>query len=163
MSEAVHIFDFCAYMTGSEPVRIFAEGGALTHPEIAGTQDNAVMIVKFAEGSIASITHGDLGSAGYPKERVEFFFGERTVVIDNYQHLEASGFGREQAASLPEVDKGMRQELEELAKAIRSSSRAPVTEVDGARATLCAVRALDAINTGQAQEVDLASLIGRLL
>ena len=161
ISEAVHLFDFCAYMVGAEPVRIFAEGGALTHPEIPETQDNATMTLKFADGSLASLTIGDLGNAEYPKERVELFPGERAILIDNYERLESHGFEGEQDIVLPAVDKGFAQELAELAEAIRNHSKAPITEIDGARATLCAVKAVEAIRTGQPQKIDLMAAVNR--
>jgi len=161
ISEAVHLFDFCTYMVGAEPVRIYAEGGALSHPEIPDTQDNAVMTLKFADGSIACVTIGDLGNAEYPKERVELFPGDRSIVIDNYQRLELHGFEGEQDTVLPEVDKGFVQELAELADAVRRGSPAPITEIDGARATLCAVKAVEAIRTNQPQDLNLAAVVGR--
>lgn len=160
IAEAVHLFDLCSFLVGCEPVRIYAEGGNLTHPEIPDTQDNAVITLKFADGSIAGITIGDLGSSDYPKERVELFLGERTVLIDDYQLLEAHGFEGEHNVALPEVDKGFAQELVELAKAIREHRPAPITEIDGARATLCAIKGVEAIKTGQAQTLDLAAEIG---
>ena len=162
VSEAVHLFDFCTYMIGAEPIRVFAEGGALTHPEVPETQDNAVMTLRFADGSMASLTIGDLGNAEYPKERIELFSGERTMLIDDFQRLETHGFGDEQDLVLPAVDKGQVQELAELAEAIQCGSAAPVTEIDGARATLCAVKAVEAVRTGQAQDLDLPSVVGDL-
>jgi len=79
---------------------------------------------------------------------------------DIYQLLAAYGFSGEHSLVLPEVDKGFAQELVELAKAIREHRPAPITEIDGARATLCAVRGVEAIDTGQAQTIDLAAVIG---
>ena len=159
ISEAVHLFDMCSFLVGSEPVRIHAEGGNLSHPEIPETQDNAVITLRFADSSIAGITIGDLGSSDYPKERVELFQGERTVLIDDYQLLEAYGFSGEHSLALPEVDKGFVQELVELAAAIRDHRPAPITEIDGARATLCAVKAIEAIKTGHAQTLNLAAVV----
>jgi len=158
IGEAVHFFDMCSYLTDCEPVRVYAEGGNLSHPEIPDAQDNAVVLLRFADNSIAAITHGDLGDSAYPKERLELFAGERTILIDDYQLLEAHGFQGEHNIALPEVDKGFAQELVELASAIREHKSAPITEIDGTRATLCAVKGIEAIKTRQAQDVDLAAV-----
>ena len=160
ISEVVHLFDYCAFMVGEEPVRIWAEGGNLTHPDIPGTIDNAAITLNFRGGSIVNILVGDLGSDRYPKERVELFSDERTIVIDDYVSLETRGFEEDLNITLPTVDKGFVQELVELAEAIRSRSPAPVTETDGARATLCAVGAMEAIRTGQVQMLDLSPYVG---
>lgn len=159
ISEAVHLFDLLYFLVGAEPIRVYAEGGNYTHPELPGTQDNAVITVRFADESIASITIGDLGSAAYPKERVEIFSDERTIVIDDYVRMETKGFEADAGIALPAVDKGFVRELESLATAIASHSPAEVTEVDGARATLCAVKTVDAIFNGSAQKVDLGAYI----
>jgi len=159
ISEAVHLFDLVYFLVGAEPIRVYAEGGNYTHPELPGTQDNAVMTVRFADESIASITIGDLGSAAYPKERVEIFSDERTIVVDDYVRMETRGFEEDAGIALPAVDKGFVRELEALATAIASHSPAEVTEADGARATLCAVKTVDAIFNGSAQKVDLGAYI----
>lgn len=161
ISEGVHFLDFCAFLVGSEPVRIYAEGGSLSHPDMPDTQDNAVISMRFADGSIASIMICDLGSIEYPKERVEVFSDERTILIDNYERLELHGFDGEHDISLPAADKGFAQEIAELADAIKRRKPAPVTEIDGARATLCAVKAVEAIHTGCPQDLDLAGTIGQ--
>lgn len=160
ISEVVHLFDFCAFMVGEEPVRIYAEGGNLAHPDIPETVDNAAITLNFQGGSIVSITVGDLGSAKYPKERIELFSDERTIVIDDYVGLETRGFDEDLNITLPAVDKGFVQELVELAEAIRGRSSAPVTEIDGARATLCAAKAMEAIRTGRSQELNLSAYVG---
>ncbi len=160
LSETVHVFDVCAYLLGSEPNRIFAEGGALTHPDMPDTQDNAIMVLKFDDGSIVSIVHGDLGNAAYPKERIEMFIGGKTIVIDNFEHLEAVGFGDPIHIRLPEVDKGFVQELEALSCAIEGNASGDlVTVIDGARSVLCAIKAIESIKTGLPQKIELQSII----
>lgn len=159
LSEVVHLFDYCAYMVGAEVTKIYAEGGALTHPEIPDTQDNAVITMRFADGSIAALTVGDLGSPKYPKERIELFPGERTILIDDFRRMETHGFDVNLDFELRSVDKGFERELVELADAVRKGIPAPITEVDGSRATLCAVKAIEAIRTGKAQEIDLPAVL----
>jgi len=160
LSESVHMFDLCTYLIGCEPVRIYADGGALTHPDIPDTQDNAVMLLRYDDGSIVSITHGDLGSAAYPKERAEMFIGRKTLVVDNYQHLEGAGFEEQIDTSLDTAEKGFTEELEELANAINGTPSGHLANhIDGARATLCAVKAIEAIRSGCVQAIDLPSLL----
>lgn len=157
LSESVHIFDLCSFLIGCEPTRIYAEGGALSHPDTPDTQDNAVMVLRYEDGSIVSITHGDLGNAAYPKERAEMFLGHKTIVVDNYQQMEAVGFGEPIHIECDTVEKGFVEELNELAKAITfGHSDNLASEIDGARATLCAVKAIEAITTGAVQPLDLS-------
>lgn len=155
ISETCHIFDYLCWLTGSEPVRIAAEAGALTHPEYPTTQDNAVITLRFASGSIASITHGDLGHKGYPKESIEVFCGEHALVLTNFQCLELFGFGAQgNAIELPAVDKGHRREVEVLADAIGGRTRIAVDERAGARAMALCFAAITSARSGHTITLD---------
>jgi len=152
-AEACHFFDYFCWLTDAEPIRIYAEGGCFTHPDIPDTQDNAIITVKLTDGSIFALTNGDMGHRDYHKERVEIYCNRAVVMIDNYQYFEAYGFGEKQEINLPSVDKGHLQELRELAQAIREGRKTPINEVNGARATVCCLKAIEAIKTGEPQEV----------
>jgi predicted dehydrogenase len=157
ISETCHVFDYLCWLTGAEPLRVFAEAGALTHPEYPTTQDNAVITLRFTNGSIASITHGDLGHNDYPKESIEVFCGESALVLTNFQRLQAFGFPeQEESIDLPAIDKGHRRELEVLAEAIRSRTRVSVDENAGARAMALCFAAIASSRSGQAITLDPA-------
>jgi predicted dehydrogenase len=155
ISETCHIFDYLCWLTGSEPLRVFAEAGALTHPQYPTTQDNAVLTLRFANGSLASVTHGDLGHNAYPKECIEVFCGHGALVLTNFQRLEAFGFpAQEPLVELPAIDKGHRRELEVLAEAIRSVQRVPIDERVGARAMALCFAAIASARSGQSATLD---------
>ena len=154
ISEACHIFDFIAWLVGSPPVRVHAEGGLLSHPDDGRVvQDNAVMTVKFADGSLAAVCHGDLGHSAYPKEHVAMFLGEKTVVIDNFQGLEVYGFPAEEGERLPGVDKGLVAEVEELGKAIMGEPCTLLREDEAALAMLATIKALASVQQGRTMDI----------
>ena len=149
ISEACHIFDFLGWLVGADPVRLHAEGGLLTHADDGSVvQDNAVFTVKYADGSIACVSHGDLGHSDYPKENVAIFAGGRTVVIDNFQGLEAYGIPGARPQRLPAVDKGVVVEIDELAKAILGEPSSLLREREAAITSICTVRALESLQSG---------------
>jgi predicted dehydrogenase len=160
ISETCHIFDYLCRLTGSEPIRIFAEAGSLTHPQYPTTQDNAVITLRFANGSIASITHGDLGHNGYAKESIEVFSGHGTIVLTNFLRLDAFGFSEQETPiELPAIDKGHRRELEVLAEALRTGTAPSIDERAGARAMTLCFAAIESARTGKAIELDRAEAI----
>ena len=59
-SSLVHAVDLLRFVTASEPVRVFAEGGVLAIEGI-DEPDNAVATLRFANGTIGSIVHGSAG------------------------------------------------------------------------------------------------------
>jgi len=150
LSESCHLFDFMGWLNGAPPVRLFARGGALTHPHL-DTQDNLAAAVEFANGSIGTILHGDLGISSYPKERIEIFCNMAAIVIDNFQRLQVAGIDGEGEMHLESVDKGWRQELDALADAIREGSPSPVGVEAGLTSMRCCLAAIESIRTGRAQ------------
>ena len=53
----IHDFDAARWLMGSEVERVFAEGGCLVYPELAGVGDidNAVINLKFANGVVGNV------------------------------------------------------------------------------------------------------------
>ena len=157
ISEACHIFDFLTWLVGKPPLRVTAEGGLLTHPDDGSVvQDNAVIIVKYADGSIAAVCHGDLGNGAYPKEHVDMFIGQRTVSLDNFQRLDLYGFEGEENEDLGVIDKGVVNEIEELGKAIMGEPSSILTVDEAAVTMLCTIRSLESLQSGKSMGVSPA-------
>jgi predicted dehydrogenase len=83
IAECCHFFDFLPWFVDDEPVRIFCEGDR---------EENNIVTIRFAGGSIASIVSGGKGSVCYPKERLEVFCEGTTLIVDNCLELHAEGY-----------------------------------------------------------------------
>ena len=162
LSNGCHAFDLVYWLNESEPVRISAAGGALTHPE-HGLVDNAVVSVQFENGSIAAIIAGDSGNASYTSK---FFFevldGQRTATLYERCHKAAlSGCEidsldvEELPPALRSDPEGMRAELEAWARCLLDDTPPPVGPRDGTRTTAMVLKAFEAIRSGRTQELRL--------
>lgn len=80
----------------------------------------------------------DRGSEGYRQRMREW-----------RRHMNPEDFARRYYYNLPMVDKGHYMEIEEFAESIRAGRPAPANEVDAARATVCSLKAIESIKTGQ--------------
>ena len=58
------------------------------------TTDNASILLKFENGSQATVNYFSNGHRGYTKERIEVFSDGRTMVMDNWRTLRGFGFDR---------------------------------------------------------------------
>ncbi len=154
ISEAGHIFDFLCNLLDADPVRIFAQGGAITHPDTPETQDNAVIVLTFDDGSLATCIHGDIGHRDRPKELIEIFANEAVAVIDDFRSLHTFGLDGAADITLETQDKGHLRELELLAAAIAAGEGMPVDGAAAARAMSCTFAALESMRTGTAIELD---------
>ena len=83
VSEGVHIFDIFTWLLESEPIRIYAQGKV--------EYDDSVMIT-YADGSVVTFTLSRNGGLCYPKEAMEIYTGQSTIVMDQFCELRADVF-----------------------------------------------------------------------
>lgn len=124
IGEVCHFVDLIQYLTGSVPVRVYAENlsGAGYKPS-----DNVVITLKMANGSIGSITYVAGGDKAFPRERVEVFGGGAVGVIENFRAAVFTQQGRRRRKrSWLGLDRGHHGELEALISAIKGGGRPPV-------------------------------------
>lgn len=147
IGESCHFFDLIYWFVGNEPIEIFSRG--LSSSRIDLTEDeNNISTIKFADGSIASLTYTSVGHKSYPKERVEIYFNENVLLIDNFKNLRIWG-NQKNFIKLKKMDKGHYAELVRFAKVIKGKDHLLVTAKDGIRATLCSLKALESLRSGK--------------
>ncbi len=81
-AEMVHFIDLALWLASSHPVRVFCEGSP---------RGNFTIIIRFADGSIATLAHTLVGNFNYPKELFEATVNNITVAMD--QHIEVRQIG----------------------------------------------------------------------
>jgi predicted dehydrogenase/threonine dehydrogenase-like Zn-dependent dehydrogenase len=81
LGECCHFFDLVHWFVGVEPVSLFAEGGNTAHPG-GRLYDTALITLRFADDSVATITFIDQGQDGFPKERIELFSDAGVMVLN---------------------------------------------------------------------------------
>lgn len=144
VGEACHAIDLATYLTGSPPVRVFAEsvGGQLAPPI---TDDQCFITLRHANGSVSSIAYLAGGDRAFPKERVEVIGGGRVAVIEDFRKATGTAAGRTRKLWAGSQDKGHPAEVEVFARAIQNGGKWPITweELKAvARASFLAVRSL---------------------
>lgn len=141
IGEACHYIDLCVFLTGSLVKSVFMSGLG-TNP--AENTDNAVIVLKFENGSQATVNYFANGSKAYSKERVEVFSSERTWVMDNFRTTK--GFGVKGFKNLStRMDKGHKTQFHELVRRIKEGGEPliPVNELfNTAKASLAAIESL---------------------
>ncbi len=72
--QAIHFFDLARWLTGDEPVEIFAIGDALVDPAVgeAGDVDTSLVVMRMASGALCQIDCSRRTAYGYD-ERLEVF------------------------------------------------------------------------------------------
>ena len=92
VGEACHFVDFCGSLIDDDPVEVTAAGIASAGPDGAAG-DTAVVTVRYAGGSLATIQYVTVGHPGLAKERCEASAGGRTAVLDDFRVTKCHGGG----------------------------------------------------------------------
>jgi predicted dehydrogenase len=90
VGEACHFVDLISFFTGSEVESVFMTSMGL-NPD--GKTDVASIHLKYRNGSLGVINYFSNGSKAYSKERIEVYFGGKTLIMDNFRKLEGFGTG----------------------------------------------------------------------
>lgn len=151
LGEACHIYDLFIALVGERvesvtAVAVSAPGG---HDV---PRDNFTAVLRFADGSLCTLTYNAVGHPDLPKERLEAFWEGRAAVVDDYRSLTFHGPGAE--FSSRRVEKGHAEELDAFIEGIRAGRwPSPLwQQLEAARATLDVERQLTGREPGPADE-----------
>lgn len=127
IGEACHFIDLITFFTGCKVVSVCMNTMGINPNE---NTDTATILLKFENGSTGTINYFANGSKEYPKERIEIYSQERTVVIDNFRLT--TGFGFKNFKKLrTSLDKGHKNQFELLLKQVKlgGSALIPFDEI----------------------------------
>jgi predicted dehydrogenase len=152
IGEVCHFVDFMQFLTGSRPVRVYAEPVASDDRE-AVDEDSIFVTLRLADGSNGTIAYLAEGDRALGKERVEIFGGGRTFVIEDFRETAAYRDGRETHTRTRAQDKGQREEVRAVCEALLRGGPAPIPLRELAAATRATFRILDSLRTGEPKAV----------
>jgi predicted dehydrogenase/threonine dehydrogenase-like Zn-dependent dehydrogenase len=115
--EGGHFIDTLSALVGQHPVEAYAvDAGASVHTTL-----------RFAAGSVATISYVTDGSSRFPKETLDVVGDGRNGRLDNFQRVTVwSGKGKNGHRVLTGQDKGQRAELKHFVNAVRTGSAMPI-------------------------------------
>jgi predicted dehydrogenase/threonine dehydrogenase-like Zn-dependent dehydrogenase len=115
--EGGHFIDTLSALIGQHPVEVHAMG--------AGADVQAGL--RFADGSVASISYLAGGSSRFPKETLDVTGGGRNGRLDNFQRVTVwSAKGKSGKRSLAGQNKGQAGQLESFLAAVRTGGPMPI-------------------------------------
>lgn len=147
IGEACHGIDLATFLTGSPPIRVFAESvGGADAPDI--TDDQCFITLRHANGSISNIAYLAGGDKAFPKERVEVIGGSRVAVIDDFRSVTTCAAGKTSRHKWSQQDKGHRAEVAAFARALTDGKPAPISWEDLRAVSLASILAVRSLREG---------------
>lgn len=152
IGEACHALDLAAFLVRGQIVRVFADCPAAGGKQPGG-DDQASIVARFDNGSVATISYMSGGSKDFPKERIELFGGERVAVIDDFHTVTLAANGRTKQHTFAKREKGHRQALEAFVAAVRGGLAPPIPPESLLNVSAAAIAVVQSIQTGSPVEV----------
>ncbi len=117
LGEACHLYDLFTFLSNSEVTEI-ASRSIVPSSSYYRRDDNFVATMRFADGSIASLTYTSLGNKSYPKETADLHVDGKTAILADYKKLDVYGTkGKSLRTAVQE--KGLKEELIAFADGIQ--------------------------------------------
>ena len=90
------------------------------------TEDKAVIVLGFADGSFGTIHYLANGSNSFPKERIEVFAAGKVLQLDNFRKLSGFGWSGFKSMNLWRQDKGQNECCAAFLAAISKGTASPI-------------------------------------
>ena len=146
IGEGCHFIDFLSFVVSSPIKSIMAKG---TPSDDRYREDNVILMLKYQNGSVGTITYVANGDRSLPKERLEVFGGGSVAILDDFRRLELISDGRKSVRKNRwRQDKGHRPEWEAFMRAVREGGPPPIPYQELFDVSLASILALDALRSG---------------
>jgi predicted dehydrogenase len=126
VGEVCHFVALMQHFIDAKPTRIFAESLS-TGGQKNVDDDSVIVTIKYADGSLGTISYMANGDASVPKEYIEIFSSGRTAIIDNFQYLSLHAKGVLSRQSTKTIQKGHREEIEAFLKTVKERKESPIS------------------------------------
>lgn len=118
IGEACHYLDLIVHLTQSK-IKAVCMNALGENP--AENTDNASILVQLENGSTGVVNYFANGSKSYPKERLEVFVQEKTLILDNF--TKTKGYGTKGFSSLKtKLDKGHKDQFKLVVEGLKSGN-----------------------------------------
>lgn len=116
IGEACHYIDLLTYLSGSMVVSVCMNAMGKYPSE---NTDNASILLKFENGDNGIINYFSNGNKSYSKERLEIYFDEKNIIMDNFRVT--TGYGVPSFSTLKtNQDKGHKAQFDQLVQSLQS-------------------------------------------
>ena len=150
IGEACHFIDLMVFLTGSKVVDVNMSALGKNPSE---QTDNAIITLKFQNGSQGVINYFSNGNKSYPKERIEVFSQGRTLVIDNFRKMKGYGFKGFNSMS-GTLDKGHKYQFSSLITRIKNGGEPLIPFEQIYNTTKTSFAALQSLQEGTSIKID---------
>jgi predicted dehydrogenase len=152
LSQGCHSADVLRFVSGGEPVEVYAAGGNYYQP--TGVVDNLVAVFRFDNGVAGSLVQGDCNCPPVTSKFFMQLFAENKSITlnDRLTTLTYVEAGKE-----PQVfqgtESGFLEENKAFYRCLHEDTPAPIDHIDGLYATLMILQAFESLRSGKPEPI----------
>jgi len=156
VGEVCHFIDVVSFLAGAHPTSVFTQGiGAAAS---ACSDDNVILALRFADGSLATIMYVASGDPAAGKERLEVIGAGACAALEDFRTLDLRRDGKQRVIRKLAQDKGHRAEVAAFVGAARiGAAPPPIALASLAATTRATFAALESLATGQPVSIDVSA------
>jgi predicted dehydrogenase len=147
VGELCHFIDYCRYLAGAPIARISAET-AMPPESPVHPPDNLQLLIKFTNGSVATISYIARAHTGAGKEEVTVMGHGRTAILHDFKSLALYG-PRGSNHIRGRQDKGHTAELEQVIECLKEGAPMPISFDELYEVTKATFAVQDALAAGE--------------
>jgi len=160
LGEVCHFVDFLCFLADASPIEVQAQ--TVGNPG-QYSMDNVVASLKFANGTLGTISYLANGDKVASKERVEVFGGGAVAILEDFRKLELVRNGRKQITRARwGQDKGHKAEMQAFINSLRGKTP-PIPFEQVVASSLATLRLQNSCQTGQPLRVNLSEFVASAL
>jgi predicted dehydrogenase/threonine dehydrogenase-like Zn-dependent dehydrogenase len=139
--EGGHFVDTVSWLIGADPVSVYAAA--------TPGQDDLSVLLRYPDGSLATITYATAGAPGFPKETLDLVADGKVLRFDDFARASVFGRKRWSSARIPRGrDKGQRAELDAFLTAVATGAPMPTPLASLTTTTLATLAVHTSLATG---------------
>ena len=114
VGEVSHFIDLLQSLTGSLVKRLYAERISGDNRSTVNN-DNIVIAMKFADGSVGNLTYTATGNKAFSREALEIFFDGKTISSQDFSFSKFHGISKTEVFKTRGQEMGYKEELKHFA------------------------------------------------
>jgi len=146
LGEACHFVDLLHHIVGAPVQRVFAENFAGS-AKFRG-DDNVIVSLRFADGSVGSLLYTAAGDDRISKERIEVYGDGAVAILEDFRSLELARAGRGRTERSSNQEKGFPEEMQRFLEAVRSGGPMPIPFEQSRASTMATLAITESLRTG---------------
>jgi len=126
IAECCHFIDLFNFLLDSYSPDIYATS-VMVNNSTTVTRDNIVLVLKYQNGSVSTLTYSALGNRSMERERIEVFGDNHAFVLDDFKKLVIFTPEKVSTVEVKRTEKGHAEELAQLARMLRGKQHSLVS------------------------------------